>query len=37
MNYEIQDQKQLAIVNIFEEWYHLVEEVQHEIINIQTT
>jgi len=37
MNYEIHDKKNLAIVNTFEEWFHLLEKVQHEIISIQTT
>jgi len=32
INYKIYDKKLLAIVNDFEEWHHLFESVQHEII-----
>jgi len=32
INYNIHDKKLLAIVNAFEEWHHLFESVQHEII-----
>jgi hypothetical protein len=34
MNCEIHDKKNLAIVNTFEEWYHLLGKAQHEIISI---
>jgi len=32
INYEIHDKEVLAIVDAFEEWCHLLEGVQHEII-----
>jgi hypothetical protein len=32
INYEIHDKELLAIVDVFEEWHHLFEGVQHEII-----
>ncbi len=32
INYEIHDKKLLAIMDAFEEWHHLLEGVQHEII-----
>jgi hypothetical protein len=32
INYKIRDKELLAIVNAFEEWHHLFEKVQHEII-----
>jgi hypothetical protein len=32
INYEIHDKQFLAIVNAFEEWCHLLEGAQHEII-----
>ncbi len=32
INYEIHDKKLLAIVDASEEWHHLFEGVQHEII-----
>jgi hypothetical protein len=32
INYEIHDKKLLAIVDVFKEWHHLLEGVQHEII-----
>jgi hypothetical protein len=32
INYEIHDKKLLAIVDAFEEWRHLLEGPQHEII-----
>jgi hypothetical protein len=31
INYKIHDKKLLAIVDVFEEWHHLLEGVQHEI------
>jgi hypothetical protein len=32
INYDIHDLKKLAIMDAFEEWCHLLEKVQHEII-----
>jgi hypothetical protein len=32
INYEIHDKKIMAIVNAFEEWRHLLQRIQHEII-----
>jgi hypothetical protein len=32
INYEIHDKKIITIVDAFEEWRHLFEKVQHEII-----
>jgi hypothetical protein len=32
INYEIHDKKLLTIVDAFEEWHHLLEGIQHEII-----
>jgi hypothetical protein len=32
MNYEIHDKELLVIVDAFEEWHHLLEGAQHEII-----
>jgi hypothetical protein len=32
INYKIHDKKILAIMDAFEEWHHLFEGVQHEII-----
>ncbi len=32
INYEIHDKKFLTIVNVFEEWHHLLARVQYEII-----
>jgi len=32
INYENHDKELLAIMDAFEEWHHLLEEVQHEII-----
>jgi hypothetical protein len=32
INYEIHDKKLLAIMDAFEEWHHLFEGAQHEII-----
>jgi len=32
INYEIHDKKLLTIVDAFEEWHHLLEGTQHEII-----
>jgi hypothetical protein len=32
INYKIRDKELLAIVDAFEEWNHLFERVQHEII-----
>jgi hypothetical protein len=32
INYEIHDKEFIAIVDAFEEWCHLLERVQHEII-----
>jgi hypothetical protein len=34
MNYGIHDKNNLAIVNTFEEWYHLLGKVQHGIVSI---
>jgi hypothetical protein len=32
INYEIHDKEILAIMDVFQEWHHLFEKVQHEII-----
>jgi hypothetical protein len=32
INYEIHDKELIAIMDAFEEWHHLLEIVQHEII-----
>jgi hypothetical protein len=32
INYKIHDKELFAIVDVFEEWCHLLEEVQHETI-----
>jgi hypothetical protein len=32
INYKIHDKELLTIVDVFEEWRHLLEGVQHEII-----
>jgi len=32
INYEIHDKKIIAIMDAFEEWHHLFEKTQHEII-----